>query len=126
MMFEQVSYLSFDLGSVLEVALTGTALPVLISISPQTKYQFGDCPVGEHTDMLCTVHNNCNTLPVSYQFRRIAHFLAKPANGKIRPRESQEILLSFSPNQIGTSNTRILSTEILEAVRPPPQGQPPI
>ena len=85
------------------MALTGTALPVLISISPQTKYQFGNCPVGEHTDMLCTVRNDCNTLPVSYQFRRIAHFLAKPANGKVRPQESQEILLSFSPNQIGRS-----------------------
>ena len=92
----------FYLGSVLEVALTGTALPVLVSVSPQTKFQFGDSAVGEHSDMQCTLRNDCHTLPVSYQFRRIAHFLAKPANGKIRPQQSQDVLLSFSPNQIGT------------------------
>ena len=83
------------------MAVTGTALPVLVSVSPRVKYQFGECRVGEHTDTLCTVRNDCSSLPVEFQFRRIAHFIAKPVNGKIQPEDSQDVVLSFSPNQIG-------------------------
>ncbi len=88
-------------GSTLEVALTGTALPVLVAIGPQQKYDFGECPVNEHVDALCTIRNECNTLPITYQFRRIAHFIAKPPHGKIQQSQTQDVVFSFAPNQVG-------------------------
>ncbi|XP_052708553.1 cilia and flagella-associated protein 47-like isoform X1 [Crassostrea angulata] len=89
-------------GSMVEVAMTGTALPVLLSISPSYKFNFGECPVGEHADVLCTIKNESNVLPAIFQFRKIAHFLTHPPNGKIPPGQSQDVIFSFSPNQIGT------------------------
>ncbi|KAL4233464.1 hypothetical protein ACF0H5_008145 [Mactra antiquata] len=86
---------------VVEVALTGTALPVLLDISPASKYDFGEVPVGEHADILCTLKNSSDVLPVTYQFRRIAHFIAHPPNGKIQPLCTQDVIFSFAPNQAG-------------------------
>jgi hypothetical protein len=86
-----------------EVAMTGTALPVLLNISPSYKFNFGECPVGEHADVLCTIKNESNVLPAIFQFRKIAHFLTHPPNGKIPPNQSQDVIFSFSPNQIGRS-----------------------
>ena len=85
----------------LEVALTGTAQPVLVSVAPLSKFDFGECSVGEHVDTLCTLHNDSKTMPVNFQFRRVAHFIAKPASGKIGPSERQDVIFSFRPNQAG-------------------------
>ena len=78
-----------------------TALPVLLSVNPIGEFNFGDCPLNERVDTLCSVTNNCNILPVNFQFRRIAHFRAHPASGKINPGKSENIIFSFQPNQIG-------------------------
>ncbi|XP_077977423.1 cilia- and flagella-associated protein 47-like [Glandiceps talaboti] len=85
-----------------EVALTGTALPILISLSPQSQYDFGECPVEEHVDTLCTLKNESTVLPVSFTFRRIAQFSASPPVGKLLPEQSQDIIFSFKPHQYGT------------------------
>ncbi|XP_052808119.1 cilia- and flagella-associated protein 47-like isoform X2 [Mya arenaria] len=85
----------------IEVAMTGTALPVLLDISPATKYDFGEVPVGEHADILCTLKNSSDVLPTTFQFRRIAHFIAHPPNGKIQPLGTQDVIFSFAPNQAG-------------------------
>ncbi|XP_064627283.1 cilia- and flagella-associated protein 47-like isoform X2 [Lineus longissimus] len=89
-------------GSFLEVAVTGTALPVQLNFSPQTKLDFDECPVGEHVDTLCMIKNESAVLPALFQFRRIAHFSMRPPNGTLPPGGSQEILFSFTPNQVGT------------------------
>ena len=81
--------------------MTGTALPVLLDISPACKYDFGEVPVGEHADILCTLKNSSDVLPATFQFRRIAHFIAHPPNGKIMPLATQDIIFSFAPNQAG-------------------------
>lgn len=88
-------------GTFVEVALTGTALPVLLEIQPKQKYDFGECPVGERVDLLCSLNNNSNVLPAAYEFRKIAHFSVHPPKGKIAPRRSQDIVISFAPNQVG-------------------------
>ena len=41
-------------------------------------------------------------MPVSYKFRRVAHFTANPPNGKISPQQTQDVIFSFAPNQVGT------------------------
>ena len=81
--------------------MAGTALPVLVDIEPSMKFDFGECPVGEHADVLCTIHNNSDELPAIYQFRKIAHFTTHPGSGKIEPGKSQDIIFSFTPRQIG-------------------------
>ncbi|XP_071134806.1 cilia- and flagella-associated protein 47-like isoform X3 [Mytilus edulis] len=85
-----------------EIALAGTALPVLVDIEPSMKFDFGECPVGEHADVLCTIHNSSNELPVIFQFRKIAHFTTHPASGKIEAGQSQDVIFSFGPKQIGS------------------------
>ena len=62
---------------------------------------FGECPVGEHADVLCTIKNESNVLPAAFQFRKIAHFSAHPPNGKIPAGQTQDVIFSFSPSQIG-------------------------
>ncbi|BFZ09423.1 hypothetical protein BsWGS_12463 [Bradybaena similaris] len=89
-------------GMYAEVALTGTALPVLLNIAPTAKLDFGECPVGEHADILCTVKNESNILPTQFEFRRTAHFTAYPSAGKILPGQTQDVIFSFAPKQIGT------------------------
>lgn len=88
-------------GIYAEVALTGTALPVLLNIAPTAKLDFGECPVGEHADILCTVKNESNILLTQFEFRRTAHFTAYPSSGKILPGQTQDVIFSFAPKQIG-------------------------
>lgn len=90
------------IGSRVEVALQGTALPVLLSISPSPVFKFGDCPVGEQIDALCTVNNESASLPVTFSLHSTAHFQASPSQGYISAGQSVDLLLSFKPNQMGT------------------------
>ncbi|XP_022089961.1 cilia- and flagella-associated protein 47-like isoform X2 [Acanthaster planci] len=89
-------------GTKVEVALTGTALPVLLSLSPTNHFDFGDCPVGEHVDTLCTLRNDSAHLPASFVCRQVAQFCVYPYFGKLKPGESQDLIFSFKPNQYGT------------------------
>ncbi|XP_076467202.1 cilia and flagella-associated protein 47-like [Babylonia areolata] len=89
-------------GTYAEMALTGTALPVLLDISPSSTIDFDECPVGGHVDDLCTIRNGSNILPVLFQFRRIAHFSVQPPNGKILPGQTQDVIFSFAPKQVGS------------------------
>ena len=79
----------------LEIAMTGSALPVLLNISPQSHFDFGDCPVGEHVDALCSLRNDSSLLPATYTFQRVAQFSIHPSSGKLRPGESQDLIFSF-------------------------------
>jgi hypothetical protein len=90
-----------------EIALTGTALPVLLDISPRTKFDFGECPVGEHVDILCTIRNDSTIHPAIFEFRRIAQFSVRPPNGKISPGQTQDVIFSFAPKQVGELPIRL-------------------
>lgn len=92
----------FFLGSRVEVALLGTALPVLLSVSPSPVFKFGDCPVGEQIDALCTINNESASLPVTISLHSTAHFDSSPSQSHITPGQSVDVLLSFRPNQMGT------------------------
>ncbi|XP_033113331.1 cilia- and flagella-associated protein 47-like isoform X2 [Anneissia japonica] len=89
-------------GAKLEVALTGTALPVLLTLNPLMHYDMGNCPVGEHVDTLCELRNESTILPVEFVFTKIAQFTIHPQFGKLRPGDVQDIIISFKPNQFGT------------------------
>ena len=84
-----------------EVAIVATALPVLLAVNPIGEFNFGECPLNERVDAMCTITNQCSILPANYHFRRIAHFRAQPSSGKINPGKSENVIFSFQPNQIG-------------------------
>lgn len=85
-----------------EVAVTGTALPVLISLSPNhDKINFGTCHVGEKIDATYLLTNHSSILPVNYQFKRNAHFKAEPEKGSLQASTQEKITFSFVPKQTG-------------------------
>lgn len=51
--------------------------------------------------------NNNDELPVHFELNKIAHFTASPSNVTLLPLRSQDILISFSPRQLGEFFTTI-------------------
>ncbi|XP_055987073.1 cilia- and flagella-associated protein 47 [Sorex fumeus] len=84
-----------------ELALTGTGLPVVLQFIPGKVFTFQPCLIGGHSDMICTMHNHSRSLPVSYQFKKAAHFKINPKKGKIDEGCNQVVTCSFIPHQIG-------------------------
>ncbi|KAL1766753.1 hypothetical protein HispidOSU_021279, partial [Sigmodon hispidus] len=66
-----------------ELALTGSGLPVILRFDPGKALTFPPCFMGEHSDILCIVKNQSISLPVMYHFKKTAHFKMDPERGKI-------------------------------------------
>ncbi|XP_069613759.1 cilia- and flagella-associated protein 47 [Ranitomeya imitator] len=89
-----------------ELAVTGTALPVALTFSPGAVYDFKECLIGERIDIHCSLKNESQFLPVVFSFRKISHFHISPANGKIEAGHAQEVMFSFVPHQVGSFNVK--------------------
>ncbi|NXL84048.1 CFA47 protein, partial [Alectura lathami] len=85
-----------------ELALAGSALPVMLSFNPGPVIEFMDCFLGAQTQVLCTLKNESESLPVKFSFRKTAHFNISPEKGKIKSNSTKDLIFSFSPHQIGT------------------------
>ncbi|XP_009581058.1 PREDICTED: uncharacterized protein CXorf22 homolog, partial [Fulmarus glacialis] len=86
----------------MELALTGSGLPLMLTFSPGPVIKFMDCFLGEQTQVLCTFKNESESLPVTFSFRKTAHFNISPEKGKIKKKSAKDVIFSFSPHQIGT------------------------
>ncbi|KFQ55701.1 Uncharacterized protein CXorf22, partial [Nestor notabilis] len=86
----------------MDLALTGSGLPVMLTFNPGPVINFSDCFVGEQTQILCTLKNESESLPVTFSFRKTAHFNISPEKGKIRQKSTKDVMFSFTPHQIGT------------------------
>lgn len=84
-----------------EVALTGTALPVLLSVLPSSRINFESCAVGESLNCKVTVRNDSQDLPLEFSLSKCAHFVTLPQSFKLDPNGFTDLLISFRPNQIG-------------------------
>ncbi|KAF7475053.1 hypothetical protein GHT09_014128 [Marmota monax] len=84
-----------------ELALTGSGLPVLLHFDPGEVLNFTPCFMGERSDILCIVQNRSKSLPVTYRFQKTAHFKIDPEKGKIDEGCIQNVMCSFIPHQIG-------------------------
>ena len=93
--------LCFSSDARVEVALTGTALPVFLSILPSPIISFENCPVGSKLDCEVTIRNDSPDLPVSFVVTKSAHFVPIPQSSKLNPNSHTDLLISFRPNQIG-------------------------
>ncbi|XP_040516248.1 cilia- and flagella-associated protein 47 isoform X2 [Gallus gallus] len=84
-----------------ELAVTGSALPVMLTFNPGPVIKFMDCFLGEQTQVLCTLKNESESLPVKFSFRKTIHFKISPEKGKIKKSSTKDLVFSFSPRQIG-------------------------
>ncbi|XP_035189456.1 cilia- and flagella-associated protein 47 [Oxyura jamaicensis] len=85
-----------------ELALKGSGIPVMLTFNPGPVIEFMDCFLGEQTQVLCTLKNESESLPVKFSFRKTAHFNISPEKGKIKKCSAKDVIFSFSPHQIGT------------------------
>lgn len=72
-----------------ELALTGSGLPVMLTFNPGPVIEFMDCFLGEQTQVLCTLRNESESLPVTFSFHKTAHFNIFPQKGKIKKRSAK-------------------------------------
>ena len=79
-------------------------MPVLLNIMPKTPLLFGTCAMGNKIDKYLSLTNQSTSMTISFEFRRIAHFTAKPFSGKMKPQHTQDVVISFVPKQIGKLN----------------------
>ncbi|NXM79970.1 CFA47 protein, partial [Oenanthe oenanthe] len=85
-----------------DLALMGSGFPVLLTFKPGTVINFKDCYLGEKAQVVCTMKNESKFLPVMFRFRKTAHFSVSPGRGKLKKKSEKEVMISFSPHQIGT------------------------
>ncbi|NXV04029.1 CFA47 protein, partial [Cettia cetti] len=85
-----------------DLAVMGSGFPVILTFKPGTVINFEDCYLGEQTQVVCTMKNESEFLPVTFSFRKAAHFNISPARGMLKMKSEKEVMISFSPHQIGT------------------------
>ncbi|KAK5847639.1 hypothetical protein PBY51_016749 [Eleginops maclovinus] len=88
--------------SSVELAVTGSGLPVSLVPSPSHRYDFLTCVLGQCVDLLCVLQNLCPQLPVNFRFHKLAHFTTKPSSGTIAPGQCQDVVISFTARQQGS------------------------
>lgn len=97
----------FSCEVLLEVAATGTALPVDIQLLPATHVDFGGCLVNFCSCKQLQLCNNSSTLPLEFSCRKLAHYRCDPDKGRLEPGQQLELLVSFRPRQLGDLNTTL-------------------
>jgi len=85
----------------LEIAVAGTALPVILSLDPPT-LQFSTTYIGQKTEKIIYIYNQSDHKSIDFRFPSIANFAIQPASGKLKPREKLKIIVTFIPHQIGS------------------------
>lgn len=99
----------------IEVGVTGRAIEVDVEVSPNILHDLGVCEVGSSTTTIVTLLNK-NTLPLQFNFSKIAHFVIKPYTGKMTPGEQVDVEITFSPSQFGSfSKKYVVLKTILHA-----------
>ncbi|EPQ15382.1 hypothetical protein D623_10008654 [Myotis brandtii] len=85
----------------LELALTGSGLPVIMQFNSGSFLTFPTCSFGESSEISFIMKNRSKLLPVMYHFRKTANFRVKPERGNIDAGCIQEVTCSFMPHQVG-------------------------
>ncbi|CAF0728757.1 unnamed protein product [Adineta steineri] len=98
----------------LEIAVAGTALPVVLSLEPH-ELQFPTTYIGQKYEQNIHIYNQSDHKPIDFRFPSIANFAVEPACGKLKPRQKLKITVTFLPHQIGTIN-KTLVCEVVGAV----------
>ena len=92
-----------DTNQTIGLQLAGKAVVANVRIDAST-FDFGDCPVHDRRDILTTITNDGADLVARWSIPRIAQFCFKPNRGALQPGQSQNILVSYNPTQLGRFN----------------------
>ena len=85
-----------------------------IKINRQT-FQFGECAASERRDMVLSIRNKSEDLPIDFNFTKVAQFRATPARGKLLPDAEHTINISFEPKNLGQFSNE-MQLEILKGI----------
>lgn len=78
-----------------DLALMGSGFPVVLTFKPGTVINFKDCYLGEQAQVVCTMKNESEFLPIMFRFRKTAHFSVSPKRGKLK-KKSEKVSPSLS------------------------------
>eukprot|EP00002_Diphylleia_rotans_P030530 TRINITY_DN6284_c0_g1_i1.p1 TRINITY_DN6284_c0_g1~~TRINITY_DN6284_c0_g1_i1.p1 ORF type:complete len:2909 (+),score=517.05 TRINITY_DN6284_c0_g1_i1:178-8904(+) len=95
-----------ETGQKIESAISGKGFKAKVSCNERT-FRFGECPLYDHLDIMFTLKNESDELPVDFVMSRIANFHMRPSQGRLLPLQSQNIIISFVPNQFGNFQSSI-------------------
>ncbi|CAK4591700.1 unnamed protein product [Aphanomyces euteiches] len=88
-----------DISQNIAIEISGTAVMPQVTVSPST-FDFGECASGARVDMIMNIKNEA-TLPVKFSFNKIAQFASHPLKGRLDVLQSQNVVVSFVPAQLG-------------------------
>ncbi len=71
-----------------------------LSVSDRT-FDLGECGPGRRRDVLFSVTNRSDELPLPFAISRLPYFHARPAVGRLLPRQSMNVVLTFAPSSLG-------------------------
>lgn len=97
-----------------EIAITGTALPILLRIEPD-QMDFGGCIIGQKKEIQAVICNDSDIKDIRFRFKKVANYTVSPACGRIPPMSSRNVLVSFLPHQMGTFNYK-LNCQVIDKV----------
>lgn len=97
-----------------EIAITGTALPILLRIEPD-EMDFGSCIIGQKKEIKAVICNDSELKDIRFRFKKVANYTVSPACGRIPPMSSRNVLVTFLPHQMGTFNYK-LNCQVIDKV----------
>lgn len=89
-----------DTGQEIEVEVTAFASKPRVDLS-QKSFKFGECPVGERRDAVLKIKNPGEALPLEWSCNKVANFRIEPNRGTLQPLQSQNVIVTFAPGQMG-------------------------
>ena len=89
-----------DTAQKITFTVTGRGVLPQVELARDT-FDFGHCPVHGRRDILTTITNKGESLPVKWSIPRVAHFDCKPQAGTLHPGQSSKLLVTFRPAQLG-------------------------
>jgi hypothetical protein len=98
-----------------KVALSGTGVCHEATLSTSELLRFGETCTHVSRDIVVTLKNQHEQLPIEFSIPRIPHFRAKPATGRLLPLQSIPLIVSFVPTQMGP-HEGVLSVVICNGV----------
>ncbi|XP_006881910.1 PREDICTED: uncharacterized protein CXorf22 homolog [Elephantulus edwardii] len=92
----------YDRFQKLELALSGSGLPVALHFDNGNVFHFPPCAMGDQSKIQTVLRNLSKYLPAKYYFQKTAQFKIHPQKGEIGEGCNQDVMFSFTPHQIGS------------------------
>lgn len=92
-----------------QLGLNANVVCPLISATPDD-LRFGQCDVNDYRDIVVTLTNKHELLPVNFEIPSIANYRCEPSRGSLMPLQNTQITVSFAPKGLGQFNQTLIVT----------------